>query len=50
MLTHKEITERFEVTRNTISNWKTTKPKLYDYLKNFDGKNDELRDIKSAIS
>ena len=49
MLTHKEITEKFEITRNTIYNWKTTKPKLYEYLKNFDGKNDEFRDIKNIL-
>ena len=49
MLSHKEILDRFEITRTTLHNWKTTKPKLYDYLKNFDGKNDELRDIKSVL-
>ena len=49
MLAIKDIVEKFEVSRATLHNWKTTKPKLYDYLKNFDGKNDELRDIKSVL-
>ena len=49
MLAIKDIVDKFEVSRATLHNWKTTKPKLYDYLKNFDGKNDELRDIKSVL-
>ena len=49
MLAIKDIVDKFEVSRATLHNWKTTKPKLYDYLKNFDGKNDEFRDIKSIL-
>lgn len=45
MLSVKEIMEKFEVTRTTLHNWKTTKPKLYDYLINYDGANGEYRDI-----
>lgn len=49
MLAIKEIVEKFEVSRATLHNWKTTKPKLYDYLKNYDGKNDEFRDMKIVM-
>ncbi len=49
MLAIKDIVDKFEVSRATLHNWKTTKPKLYDYLKNFDGKNDEFRDIKNVL-
>jgi len=49
MLAIKEIVEKFEVSRATLHNWKTTKPKLYDYLRNYDGKNDEFRDMKIVM-
>ncbi|MBU1657588.1 hypothetical protein KKG72_00870 [bacterium] len=41
----KEITEKFEVTRATLHNWKTTKPKLYNYLLNFDEKYEKYREV-----
>ncbi len=49
MLSNKEVTEQFEVTRFTFNNWKTTKPKLYEYLKNGDNKYDELRECKMLL-
>ena len=45
MLSKKEISERFEVTRTTLHNWKTTKPNLYNLLLNSDGSNNELREL-----
>lgn len=45
MLTQKEITEKFEITRGTLHNWKTTKPNLYSYLENYDKKFDKLQEI-----
>ena len=49
MLTKKDITDKFEVTRTTLHNWKTTKPRLYNLLLNSDGCNDELREIKQIL-
>ena len=41
----KDITERFEVTRATLHNWKTTKPKLYKYLINSDDQYEKYREV-----
>lgn len=41
----KEITERFEVTRATLHNWKTTKPNLHNYLINSDEQYEKYREI-----
>lgn len=49
MLSKKEISEKFEVTRTTLYNWKTTKPNLYDLLLNSDGSNDKVREIKIIL-
>lgn len=49
MISIKEVTERFEVTRATLHNWKTTKPRLYNLLLNSDGCNDELREINHIL-
>ena len=45
MLKVKDILERFEVTRTTLYNWKTTKPNLYNLLLNSDGNSSELREL-----
>ena len=45
MLSKKEISEKFEVTRTTLHNWKTSKPNLYNLLLNSDGSNNELREL-----
>ncbi|WP_198306074.1 hypothetical protein [Arcobacter vandammei] len=45
MLRIKDILERYEITRTTLYNWKTTKPNLYNLLLNSDSKNDELREL-----
>ena len=44
MLKVKDVLEKYEVTRTTLHNWKTTKPNLYSLLLNSDGQNDDLRD------
>ena len=49
MLSKKEISEKFEVTRTTLHNWKTTKPNLYNLLLNSDGSNNELREITIVL-
>lgn len=41
----KEITEKFEVTRATLHNWKTTKPNLYNYLINSSEQYEKYREI-----
>lgn len=41
----KKITEKFEVSRGTLHNWKTTKPNLYNYLLNFDEKYEKYREV-----
>jgi len=45
MASIKEITEKFEVTRATLHNWKTTKPNLYSYLINSDEQYEKSREI-----
>ncbi|MGJ0338295.1 hypothetical protein [Aliarcobacter cryaerophilus] len=45
----KDIINKYEVSRATLHNWKTTKPNLYNLLLNSDGKNDELRDINIVL-
>ncbi|MDO8453529.1 MAG: hypothetical protein Q7S59_03035 [Sulfurimonas sp.] len=41
----KKIIEKFEVSRGTLHNWKTTKPNLYNYLLNFDEKYEKYREV-----
>jgi len=45
----KDIISKYEVTRATLHNWKTTKPNLYSLLLNSDGQNDDLRDINIVL-
>lgn len=45
MTSIKDIINKYEVSRATLHNWKTTKPNLYNLLLNLDGKNDELREL-----
>ena len=49
MLKVKDVLEKYEVTRATLHNWKTTKPNLYSLLLNSDGQNDDLRDINIVL-
>jgi len=49
MLSKKEITEKFEVTRTTLHNWKTTKPNLYELLLNSSGYSNETREMKIIL-
>lgn len=41
----KEVTEKFEVSRATLHNWKTTKPNLYNYLKISDEQYEKYREV-----
>jgi len=43
MLSIKAITEEFEVTRATLHNWKSTKPKLYNYLINYNNQENKYK-------
>lgn len=49
MLSKKDITEQFEVTRTTLHNWKTTKPNLYQLLLNSDGSASEIREVNIIL-
>jgi len=49
MLSTKDVIEKFEVTRATLHNWKTTKPKLFNYLFNTNIQSKELRDINLLL-
>lgn len=49
MLSTGEITKKFEVTRFTLNNWRTTKPNIYNILKNSDETHDELRECKMLL-
>jgi len=45
----KEITEKFEVTRATFHNWKTTKPNLYNYLIHSDDQYEKYRKVNILL-
>lgn len=46
----KEIIEEYEVTRATLHNWKNTKPKLYQLLRNANSNDDQLRELSIVLS
>lgn len=45
MTSIKDIINKYEVSRATLHNWKTTKPNLYNLLLNPEDTNEKLRDI-----
>lgn len=49
MLSTKEITERFEVSRATLHNWKSTKPNLCNLLKTADEQFTKYRDVNILL-
>ncbi|MCT7405693.1 hypothetical protein [Aliarcobacter cryaerophilus] len=49
MTSIKDIVSRYEVTRATLHNWKTTKPNLYNLLLNQEDTNEKLRDINIVL-
>ena len=49
MLKVKDVLEKYEVTRTTLHNWKTTKPNLYNLLLNPEDTNEKLRDINIVL-
>jgi|JTFP01.1.fsa_nt_gb hypothetical protein len=46
----KEIIEEYEVTRATLHNWKNTKPKLYQFLRNANSNDDQLRELSIVLA
>ncbi len=49
MTSIKDIISKYEVTRATLHNWKTTKPNLYNLLLNPEDTNEKLRDINIVL-
>ena len=49
MLSTKEITERFEVSRATLHNWKSTKPNLCNLLKTADEQFTKYREVNILL-
>ena len=49
MISIKDIVSKYEVTRATLHNWKTTKPNLYNLLLNPEDTNEKLRDINIVL-
>lgn len=45
ILSTKDIVNKYEVSRATLHNWKTTKPNLYNLLKNSDEQFDKVREV-----
>ena len=45
----KRYIRKYEVTRTTLHNWKTTKPNLYNLLLNPEDTNEKLRDINIVL-
>ena len=49
MTSIKDIVSKYEVTRATLHNWKTTKPNLYNLLLNPEDTNEKLRDVNIVL-
>ena len=49
MTSIKDIISKYEDTRTTLHNWKTTKPNLYNLLLNPEDTNEKLRDINIVL-
>lgn len=49
LISIKEITSKYEVSRATLHNWKTSKPNLYKLLLNPDGSIEKLRDMSIVL-
>lgn len=49
MTSIKDIINKYEVSRATLHNWKTTKPNLYNLLLNPEATNEKLRDINIVL-
>lgn len=49
MTSIKDIISKYEVSRATLHNWKTTKPNLYNLLLNPEDTNEKLRDINIVL-
>ena len=45
----KDIVSKYEVTRATLHNWKTTKPNLYNLLLNPEDTNEKLRETNIVL-
>ena len=45
----KDIVSKYEVTRATLRNWKTTKPNLYNLLLNPEDTNEKLRETNIVL-
>ena len=49
MTSIKDIISKYEVTRATLHNWKTTKPNLYNLLLNPEDTNEKLRETNIVL-
>ena len=49
MTSIKDIISKYQITRATLHNWKTTKPNLYNLLLNPEDTNEKLRDINIVL-
>jgi len=49
MLKTGKITEKYEITRYTLNNWKTTKPNLYNLIKTSDEAYEKYRDFSIIL-
>lgn len=49
MTSIKDIISKYEVSRATLHNWKTTKPNLYNLLLNPEDTNEKLRDVNIVL-
>ncbi len=49
MLKTGKITEKYEITRYTLNNWKTTKPNLYNLIKTSDDAYEKYRDTSIIL-
>jgi len=49
MLSTKDVIEKFEVTRATLHNWKSTKPKLYNHIFNSEIQYEKYRETNILL-
>ena len=45
MLSIKEMSEQFDISKSTLYDWKNDRPKIYDYLANSDEQYEKYREI-----
>ena len=49
MLSIKEISEQFDISKSTLYDWKKERPKIYEYLANSDDQYEKYREVNILL-